>query len=238
MEPDKLIILRLWNNKWSRWLLIIALLHQTFAGLGGMATKIHTFILKPTYIYLSGNPPDADIVSSQRHSFWVGYYTYETYHSIVNRDYIDWPHAFADTRSRLEASLIALKFPDAKLTNNIDTSDPMAAMSHYFRLRHLYEQYIDSKSKKDLNAYEIGLHLSILLKFSSNSEEDKKTIKEYVDKLIENITYLRSNSTYRIRALEIESFDSDSCCNSFHHSLANDFTEIKRYFGIPTTAEP
>lgn len=231
-EPDKEILQKLWENKWSRWIMILALGWQILSGLKEPILILYDKALKPIAVHLSGTYPSVESVSSERHSFLAGYYSYELFSFMRSQKYKEWPHLFSDYKNRLEASLVAVGFPNGALVQEIDPTEPLNALEKYQRLRNLAESYLDKKSEKDISAFYIGLYLALLIAESSAESPSKATIDYYIKEIKEKLYIVRQSSLYRLAKLPLEDLDIQMCCKEFQLSFVNSFLQIKKYYGV------
>lgn len=228
MESDKEFIARLWNSRWTKWLMIFGLAWQIGSGWLDPILIFFDKFLQPVAIKVSGVSPNSDDVSEDRHSFLAGYYSYELFNSMKNSHYVDWPNAFNDNRYRLESSLIALNVPNASLANKIDPSKIANAMETYQRLRIHTEAFLDGKSKKGLSTFHLGFNLALLISESGNVNPSHETIHFYLAETKSNLMYVRENSLNKIPKLELEQLND--CCKGYLSGLVSSFLELKKFY--------
>lgn len=232
MEPDKAALKKLWEIKWSRWLLYLAAVWGAISGLKDLAIPLYEHAARPAFIYVFGISPNPDAISYDRHAFLAGYDSYHVYKTMITGRAAEWPTEFAAQKNRLEASLISLGIPNAALVQEIDPANILGAIEKYQRIRTFTEIHLDKKSESGISAFYAGLDLALLIEESSSTSPSPQTIVTYAEDLKNRLGTIRSTTPNRLPTLAAETVTQGNCCSNLQKLFIDSYLELKKFYGV------
>lgn len=236
MEPDKVFLKKLWNFKWTRWLLMLALGWQAISGLKDLADPLFKNVLRPTYTYISGAKPDPDDISNDRHAFLAGYEIYQIYLYMRTGAAKATPIEFVDHRNRLEASLMSLGFSNSALIHDINPMHSLDALERYQRVRSLIEAHLDKQGESSIAAFYAGLDLALLVEESSAAHISSPTITTYVTDLKGRLNVIRrAAEPHRLPTIPVEEVPQGDSVSNLQMVFVDSYIALKKFYGVASS---